>query len=35
MVRQVESRSEVVHVKRLGFAEPDYEVLDAKVRELG
>jgi hypothetical protein len=34
VVRQVESRSEVVHVKRLGFVEPDYEVLDAKVREL-
>ena len=34
VVRQVESRSEVVHVKRLGFLEPDYEVVDAKAREL-
>ena len=33
VVRQVESRSEVVRVKRLGFAEPDYEVLDAKARD--
>lgn len=34
VVRQVESRSEVVHVKRLGFLEPDYEVLDAKAAQL-
>ena len=29
VVRQVESKTEVVHVKRLGFAEPDFEVIDA------
>ena len=33
VVRQVESRSEVVHVKRLGFAEPVYEIVDAKAKD--
>ena len=30
VVRQVESRSEVVHVKRLGFLEPESEVIDVE-----
>ncbi len=28
VVRQVETRTEVTHVKRLGFAEPEFEVID-------
>ena len=28
VVRQLETRTEVTHVKRLGFAEPEFEVMD-------
>ena len=28
VVRQLETRTEVTHVKRLGFAEPEFEVID-------
>jgi hypothetical protein len=34
VVRQLETKSEVVHVKRFGFAEPEFEVVEVK-KELG